>query len=187
MARMSLQEVTSSAALLFPDNSTKLITPAKMRQFISELITAIRPAYGVISRVANVIQAITTTPAPVVLDTGALSPIVDYTLTPASGRIQRNEKGMTRLTFTCDILSHTTATGRTTTFTLFKNGVATSWRQSIVTNSITVIESLSFPAIEYLDGVAQYEIRVSIDVGTSMTFSNVSFVAETVPVWDYTV
>ena len=185
MARMSLQEVTSSAALLFPDNSTKLITPAKMRQFISELIGAIRPAYGYLSRSANVVQALTTTPSPLVMDTAALSPIVDYTLNAPLARIQRNEAGTTNFTFTCDIQGSTNTT-RQVTFTLYKNGVATPWRQTVSLTTSTIVGGVSFPAIEYLNGVAQYQMMVSCDAAYSVTFSNVVFVAETVPVWEYT-
>jgi len=184
MARMSLQEVTSSAAMLFPDNSTKLITPAKMRQFISELIGAIRPAYGYLSRTANVVQALTTTPSPLVMDTATVSPIVDYTLNAALARIQRNEKGTTSFSFTADILGSANVT-RQVTFTLYKNGVATSWRQTITLTTNTLTASISFPALEYLNGIAQYQLMVSCDAAYSVTFSNVVFVAETVPVWDF--
>jgi len=184
MARMSLQEVTSSAAALFPDNTTKQITPARMRQFISELIGAIRPAYGYLSRSANVVQALTTTPSPLVMDTGSVSPIVDYTLTPALARIQRNEKGVTNFTFTCDVLGSSNTT-RQVTFTLFRNGVATAWRQTVTLTTSTITEGVSFPAIEYLNGIAQYQLMVSCDAAYSVTFSNVVFVAETIPVWDF--
>ena len=182
--RMSLQQVVSSAALLFPDNSTKLITPAKMRQFVGEIVDAIRPAYGYLSRSANVVQALTTTPSPLVMDTANVSPIVDYTLTAPLARIQRNEAGTTNFSFTCDIQGSANVT-RQVTFTLFKNGVATAWRQSISLTTSTLIAGVSFPAIDYLNGVAQYQMMVSCDAAYSVTFSNVVFVAETVPVWDY--
>jgi hypothetical protein len=93
---------------------------------------------------------------------------------------------MTTINFTADVLGSVNAT-RLVTFTLFKNGVATAWRQSVSLSTNTLTESISFTALEY-EGVAaaQYEIRISSDVATSVTLSQMVFLAEVVPVWSYT-
>ena len=185
MARLSLSEVTSSAAVLFPDNTTKLITPAKMRQFISEFTTAIRPAYGYILQTAPLVQALTTTPSPLVMSASTVSPIVDFTCTPNIAKVTRNDPGMTRITITADIQGSTN-TQRLISFQIYKNGVATAWKQTIGLTTSTLIESISLPALEYLNGIAEYQLMVSADANYSVTFSNAAMICETVPVWTYT-
>lgn len=186
MARPSLEEVTTNAAILFPDNNTKLITPAKLRQFISELIGAIRPAYGYLVQTANLVKSLTTTPSSATYTSGIVSPVIDFGTNITTGVITRNDKGMTTINFTADVLGSVNAT-RLVTFTLFKNGAPTVWRQSVSLSTNNLVESVSFTALEY-EGVAaaQYEIRISSDVATSVTLSQMVFLAETVPVWSYT-
>jgi len=185
MARLSLQQVVNSAAVLFADNTTKQITPAKMRQFISELTTAIRPAYGYVSQVAPVVQALIPTPKPLVMTASTLSPVVDFTCDPALCKVTRNDPGMTNLTFTADIQGSANVT-RQITFTLYRNGVATTWRTTKSITTATLTEGLTFSAIDYLNGVAEYQILVSSDANYSVSFSNAAPVAEVVPVWTST-
>lgn len=185
MARQSLEQVTNTAAIVFADNTVGAITPTVLRSWISDLITAIRPAYGVITQISPVVQALTTTPSPVVCSIGSVSPVVEYALTPPICDIARNDAGTTRLSFTADIQGSANAT-RQLTFTLYKNGAPTSWRQSLTLTTSTLVESISFPAIEYLNGNAFYQMMVSCDANYNVTFSNVAFIAETVPVWSYT-
>jgi hypothetical protein len=186
MARKSLLEVTTAAAVAFPDNTAGEITPQILRTWIADLIGAIRPAYCYLSRIGPTAQTPPAgTPAALVFDSGAVSPVVDYTYVAATGTITRNEKGTCRFTFTADI-EPTANANNLLTFTLYKNGVATAWKQSVMLTATGVIESVSLAAIEYLNGIGTYQMRISAAAATPMNFSNMTFVAETVPVWDYT-
>jgi hypothetical protein len=119
------------------------------------------------------------------MDTANVSPVVDYTLVAALAKITRNERGTTKFTFTADIAGNTSA-ANVVTFALYKNGVATPWKQSITLTSTGTVESVSLPALEYLNGIAEYQMLVSTSTASyAVTFSNVVFVAETVMVWDY--
>jgi hypothetical protein len=186
MARKSLQEVIAEAATVFADNNVGAITPLLLRTWIGDLIGAIRPAYCYLSRLGPTSQTPPASPAvaPLVFDSGALSPVVDYSFTAATGTIVRSEKGTTRFTFTADI-SPTANANNLLTFTLFKNGVATPWKQSVMLTATGVTESVTLSAIEYLNGIATYQMQISASAAVAMNFSNMTFVAETVPVWEY--
>jgi hypothetical protein len=187
MARPSLLDVINEANVSFADNINGAITPLKLRTWIGNLVAAIRPAYGYLSRVAVWSQTPPTgTPVGLTFDTGTVSPVVDYDVSGfATGTIVRNEHGVTRFTLTADV-APTANANNTLTFTLYKNGVATAWKQSVMLTATGVTESVTFSGLEYLNGLASYSIRISATAAVAMNFSNASFVLETVPVWEYT-
>ena len=182
MARKSLTQVLAEAAVAFPDNITELITPAILRAWIGDFVAAIRPAYGVLS-IASSNQAVTATPQALAMNIAQLSPVIDYVLTPATGTIVRSEPGMVRFTVSADVAA---ATAQTVTFVLYKNGVATAWKQSARTTGAAIVEAVSFPAMEYSNALATYQLRISSTSVGTVTLTDVIFLAETVPVWDYT-
>ena len=190
MARPSLQSVQTLANTDFADNNTGAITPQKLREWIAKMIEAIRPAYAYLSRVAATVQPITTVAAPVVFDTGVRSPIgeLEYAISLLGAgnpnTISRVDPGTTRFTFTADILPAVN-TNLTLTFTLMKNGSATPWKQSLTMSSNTITESISFAAIEYLNAAAVYRMDVQSTANVNITFSNMTLVAESVPIWEY--
>jgi len=190
MARKSLQDVQSLANTYFADNNSGAITPQLLREWCAAIIGAIRPAYAYVARVAATVQAITTVAAPVVFDTGVRSPIgeLEYAISLLGAgnpnTISRVDPGTTRFTFTADILPAVNTT-LTLTFTLMKNGSATPWKQSVTMSSNTITESISFAAIEYLNAAAVYRMDVQSTANVNITFSNMTLVAESVPIWEY--
>jgi hypothetical protein len=186
MARKSMTELLADLGTMFPDNTTGLITPQILRDYFTNYINAIRPAYALLERQLGVTQALTVAPAPVVFTSSDVtSALGEYTATANIGRITHLIPGTVRFTFTADLLPPANQT-RTITFTLYKNGVATPWRQSISTSASGVIESVGFTAILYDGGSnVNYDLYVQIDVATTFTLSNMVVVAETVPVNAY--
>ena len=182
MARKSLSQILADAAVAFPDNTTGLITPLGLRTWIGDLVNAIRPAYGLI-RLASAVQAVTATPAPIVMATGQLSPVIDYVLTPVSGQIVRSDPGMCRFTFTTDISG---ANNQNVTFSLFQDGVTTDWRQSIRLSGTGITESVSFPMIKYSNALSRYQIMIEATPSGNVTLTDCAIIAETVPVWEFT-
>jgi len=182
MARKSLTQILADAAVAFPDNTTELITPAILRAWIGDFVAAIRPAYGLISLVSAA-QAVTTTPQPLVMNVSQLSPVIDYTLTPALSRAVRLEPGMTRITFNADVNG---VNNQTVSFVLFKDGVDSGWRITVFMSAVTNTESVSLVAMVYSSSTATYELRVACTANATLTFSNVILLCETVSVWDYT-
>jgi hypothetical protein len=184
MPRPSLTQVLATSAALLVDNTIGLISPADIRQVFTDLVNAIRPAYAKISQAGGVVQALTIPPAPLVCSGGEIGPVVDFTVNPPVCTITRTEAGVTRFEFTADIQGSANVT-RLVNFQLYRNGVPTNWKQSISLTSSTLVLSVSFPALEYINAPAAYQIVVSCDAAYNVTFSNVEFLAESVPVWNY--
>jgi hypothetical protein len=86
--------------------------------------------------------------------------------------------------FTADVVG---TNGTVVTFTLYKDGVATPWRQSCTTAGAGKAVSISFSIVETATGPATYQMRVKIDTGSqTLTLSEMLFVAASQPVWEYT-
>ena len=185
MARKSMTELLAELLTSFPDQNTKFITPTILRGYFTDFINAIRPAYAILTRSAGVAQAVTVAPAPLQFTTADVTAgLGEFTANAATGLISRNIPGTVRLSFSADLLPTTNST-RTVTFTIYKDGVATAWRQSITTTALAITESVAFVGLIYAAAPANFQMYVSVDVNQSFTFSEMIFVAEVVPVNAY--
>jgi hypothetical protein len=183
MARKSFVELSNDLLTSFPDNIAGAITPLVLRTYFQNFLDAIRPAYGLISRTAPVVQTFGLTDAPVVFDTGVVSGVPDYTVTQATGTITRLAAGSTRLTFSA---SAEGANGRLVSFTLYKNGTPTSWRTSATLQGAGKPVDTTLVAAIYEGSQAIYQLQAKTDVAsTGVTLSNMDMLAETVPVNSY--
>jgi hypothetical protein len=181
MARKSLNQMLADLLVAFPDNNTKLITPTILRTYLDDLIKALRPSYAILRRDTAVAQAVTVTPIPLVFTTSDLAAALgEYTANAAVGDITRLDAGTVNFNFTADISSSSNST-RLLTFTLYKNGVATPFRQSQQFTVAGEVISLSFTAIQFNNAAASYVMRVESSVNETFTFSNMGFVAQTIP------
>jgi hypothetical protein len=183
MPRPSLQEVLASAVTSFPDNISGAITPLILRTWVGKLIEAIRPAYAYLLRPTGT-QVVGIADIAVVYDTTFISGVVDYAVNAAAGTLQRLERGLTKMEFTADVVA---TNGTVVTFTLYKDGAATPWRQSCTGAGAGRAVSISFSTIESSSSPATYQMRVRIDTGSqTITLSEMLFIAASQPVWEYT-
>jgi hypothetical protein len=185
MARKSFQELLAELSVDFPDNTTGLITPAKVRTYFTNLLNATIPAYAILDRRTGATQAITTTDAPLVFTSADIAKANgEMTADAAVGRISRIDKGTTRFDFTADLLEATNAT-RTLTFTLYRGAVPTVWAQSVTLTSNAQTESLTFSLIVTDPSATDYSMRVRSSANETVTFSNMALVASVQPVQAY--
>jgi hypothetical protein len=185
MARKSMTELLAELLTSFPDQNAKFITPAILRQYFTDFIGAIRPAYAVLSRDVGVSQAVTTTPAPLQFtDADVTAGNGEFTANAATGLVSRNIPGTVRITFSADLQPATNVT-RTLQFVIHKDGVPTVWRQSISTSATGIVESISFVGLLYSGAAANYQMYVSCDANQSFTFSAMAMAVEVVPVNTY--
>jgi len=185
MARKSMTELLAELLTSFPNQNTKFITPAILRGYFTDFIDAIRPAYALLTRDVGVAQAVTVAPAPLQFTSADVTAgLGEFTANAATGLVARNIPGTVRFTFTADLLPAVNAS-RTLTFTLYKDGAPTTWRQSITTTAIGITESVAFVGLIYAAAAANFQMYVSVDVATSFTFSAMTLVAEVVPVNAY--
>ena len=185
MARKSFTELLADLATSFPDNTTGLITPLVIRNYFTNFLNAIRPAYALLERRTGVAQSITTSDLPLAFTSSDItSANGEMSADAAIGRISRLDKGTTRFTMTADVLPSVNTTA-TITFTLYRGTVTTVWAQSITTSSNVVTESVTFDAIVEDPTATDYSMRVRSTGNISYTFSNMALVAEIVPVDSY--
>jgi hypothetical protein len=185
MPRKSIVELIAQATADFPDNVAGLITPVKLRTWAIDFLTSIAPAYGYLTKANPSPQTLGLTPA-LITFTGAVDsdPSQTTSTVPAS-TIARAEKGLSTFQFSANI---ETSNGRFITFTIYKNGVATTW--SITGNGggngNPVAVAMSAIDYEPVAG-AVYDVRGTAEVnGTSVIIDNAVFLLSVEPVRSFT-
>ena len=184
MPRKSIQELTAQAIASFPDNTTGLITPALLRAMFIDFLNAISPAYGLLSRSTPNVQVLGLAPVIVAFQTAFDGDPAQTTSSTASNTIARSERGTSTINFTADLECQA---NRFVTFTLYKNGVATTWRITGNGGGAGNPISVALTAIDYADPAATYAIEATCETnGTSVTLSNMALVLAVDPVRSYT-
>lgn len=184
MPRKSIVELEAQALASFPDNVTGAITPALLRAFCEDFLRAIAPAYGICQKPNPTTVNLGTTPTAVAYETASSSDINQLTASAPLGKISRSERGTSTINFTMDIECQA---NRFITATLFKNGAATPWRQTVMGAGTGNPVGMSLTAIDYADPAAEYEIRMSAETaGTSTILSNGALLLSVDPVNSYT-
>lgn len=184
MPRKSIVELTAQAAASFPDNVTGLITPAALRSMFEDFLNAIRPAYGICQKTAPQTVNLGLTPVAIAYTTATSSDINQLTASAATGAISRYERGTSTINFTMDVECQT---NRFITATLYKDGVATTWRITVNGAGTGNPVGMALTAIDYADPAATYEVRMSAETaGTSTILSNGALVLAIDPVNSYT-
>ena len=181
MARKSLDQMLADLLTAFPDQNTKFITPAILRTYFDDLIKALRPSYAWLSRTTGAAQAVTVAPVQLVFTAAEISFAQgEYTANASVGRITRLDAGVCQFNFTADISSPSNSP-RVLTFTLYKNGVATPFKQSQSFSVTGEVLSVSFGAIQSSGLPADYGMYVQSTVNETFTFSEMVFLAQTIP------
>ena len=184
MPRKSIVELIAQAQASFPDNITGAITPALLRSMIEDFLHAIAPAYGICQKTAPQTVNLGTTPVAIQYNTAQSSDINQLLASAALGEIERLERGTSTINFTMDIEC---ANNRFITATLFKDGVATSWRITANGAGTGNPVGMALTAIDYADPAATYEIRLSAEAaGVSTIISNGAFILGVDPVNSFT-
>ena len=184
MARKSILELIAQVNATFPDNSSGLITPAVLRAFCIDFLTAVSPAYAYMTKAAPSAQVLGLVSSLVVFSAVFDSdPAQTTTVVPAS-TITRAERGTSTINFTVDMEC---ITGRFVTFTIFKNGVATPWRVTGNGGGTGNPVAVALTAVDYADPAAVYSVQATCETnGTSVILSNMGMVLAVEPVRSYT-
>lgn len=185
MARKSILELIAQATADFPDNTTGLITPAKLRQWAIDFLNSIAPAYGYLTLTGPLVQTFGLTPALVVFQAAFNSDPSQTTAAVPASTVVKEEPGNVTINFTMDMEA---ANGRFISFTLFKNGVATGWKTTGNGGGNGNPVGVSLTAVDYSPTPdAVYDVRATAEVAnTSVTMSNGGFVVQVEPVRDFT-
>jgi hypothetical protein len=184
MPRKSVLELIAQANTDFADNTTGLITPAKLRQWAIDFLNSISPAYGYLTKDSPSAQVLGLTPA-LITTTGAYdSDPSQTTSVAANSTITRAEKGTSTFQFSANIECQS---GRFVTFTIYKNGTPTTWSITGNGGGAGNPVAVALTAVDYADPAAVYSIRGTAEVNnTSVTIDNLIFLLSVEPVRSFT-
>lgn len=183
MARKSINELVAQATADFPDNATGLITPAKLRQFCLDFLAAVAPVYSVLHATGPLNQTFGTVPALVVFNTATNSYPSEMVAAVPASTIARSQRGAVQLDLSIDFECQA---NRFVTFIVYKNGVATTWRQTGNGAGAGNPVSVSLSGIDYADPAATYSVEAVCETnGTVVTMTNMDFVVSILPVRSY--
>lgn len=179
----SINELIAQANAGFPDNTTGLITPAILRQFVLDFLAAMAPAYGLLTATGPLVQALTPTPSLLVFSTAYDSnPAQTTTAVPAS-TITRAERGSSRITLNATFAC---LNNISVNFFLYRNGVNTGVKVTGVGRGALNPVSVSLVMLDYADPAPVYSIQVAAESAQSVTFTDLVFLLATVPVTSFT-
>lgn len=185
MARKSMDELRAQAAATLEDNVTGNITAADVRNMILDFINAVAPAYGILQIPTGTLNQ-TAGLTPVVMDfnTAQDSNPAQTTSSATANTITRAERGTSTINFTADFEA---AVNRFVTFTLFKNGVATTWRVTANGGGAGNPVGVAMTAVDYSDPAPVFDIRITAEVaGVVVTTSNAALIVQVDPVNSFT-
>ena len=181
MTRKTIVELIAEIGTLFADNTSGAITPAKLRQFCTDFVDTMTPAYGALQTPGPLAATVGVTDQLMVWSSTYIAQSPEYTTDPATGKITRAQTVTSnRIVVNVDV---ELAANRELTATLYKNGAPTVWRSKCSGSGTGRPAILSLEAIDYSDVAANYQLYVQADVaGTAVTYSNGIFVVNAVPV-----
>ena len=181
MARKTIAELIAEIGTLFADNTSGAITPAKLRSFLTDFVDTMTPAYGAIAITGPLAATVGVADQLMVWQSSYIAQNPEFTTDAATGKVTRNQTVVSnRIAINVDV---ELAANRELTATLYKNGVATTWRSKVSGSGTGRPAILSLEAIDYSDVAADYQLYVQADqAGTAVTYSNGIFVVSAVPV-----
>ncbi len=181
MARKTMVELLATITANFPNNTTGEISPTDLRQFCTDFVDTVTPAYGILAITAPMAQVVGVTDQVLPWLSEYLVQAPEFTTTPATGIVRRTQNIVVNdIKINIDVEM---ATNRECLGTLYANGVATIWRGKVSGNGPGRPAVLSIEATNYSAVPVDYQLRVQCDqAGTPVTFSNGVFLVEAIPV-----
>lgn len=174
----------------FADNHTGLITPQKLREFLTDLLDTISPAYGIIRLTSQVLSLSgTQTPIAPFVNNHTQSAgyftnnLLNGTVTRTLGAVQ----GSRTLIVASGEVSG--PNGREVTVRLFKNGVPTDFSSTVTTTGSANVQSMTLSGFDFFlnpPADVTYDLRASSPgAAANITFTNWTFVVQAQTVRDF--
>lgn len=183
MARKSIDELIAQATADFPDNVTGLITPAKLRQWALDFLNAVMPVYSVLAATGPLNQTFGTAPVLVAFNAVQNSDPSQMVAAVPASTVVRSERGAVQFDLSIDFECQA---NRFVTFIVYKNGVATTWKQTGNGAGAGNPVSVSLSGVDYADPAATYSVEAICETnGTVVTMTNMAFVVSILPVRSY--
>lgn len=178
----TLAALKSQAANDLPDNNTQLVSPADVRNMITDFLDTMTPAYGAmsISSAAGIALTLNQSPAVVVpWETVSPDTTAEYTCTPATGTISRSGLSAARVTVNMEVYF---AAGKFVTVQLYNGGAATPWKFTVLGQGATKPVSVSLSAM-FRGAALSLQVFAYADANNNATtFKNAVIYVSSVPV-----
>jgi len=178
----TMSALKAQAANDLLDNAQALISPADVRNMITDFLDTMTPAYGAMSitSAAGIAQTLNISPA-IALPFEAVSPDTtpEYTCTPASGTIARAGQTACRVSLNVEVYA---AAGKFITLTLYNGGAATPWKFTVQAQGASKPASVSLSAM-FRGATISLQLFSNADANAvPVTFKNGAFYVASVPV-----
>jgi hypothetical protein len=185
MSRRSIVELLAAASANLPDNISQEISPSDVRNLLQDVLDTMAPSYGGL-QVGNRVQALTTTPQPLVFMTSIISLPPQWTVDPTAGTLGRSLAGVSKLNSRFTICGTVFGgTGTDVTLSLYADAAALGWIHTVACRGTTVRAGFAFTAIDPMEVDTLYTLRVSSSAAGNYRFENTLFVGENIAIRDF--
>lgn len=186
----SIAELLAQADATLEDNTTGAISPSDVRAMVKDIIDTMSPAYGVLQMPGPVAFNLTTTPTVLKPFGSIVAATTNYfNASAANGWVRRliataGIAGASNLVLASGEIDG--PNNENVNIELFKNGVATGWRSSVVCQGVGEFVGFNIAGLTYdaTDDV-EFDLRVSGTAGTK-NFRSVVLLIQAQPVRSYT-
>jgi len=183
MARTSIQSLITEATTDFADNTTQLITPAKLRTWAQNFLDTMAPAYGAIRLTGPTGIALSAVAAIVAPFTTITAQSAEMVCNLVNGTVQRvlgTVPGATvRLSVNGTVAG---ANNALVTLALYNNAVLTPFSVTVICGGVSTPVSFDFTGFSYDTVSTTWDVRATSTNAGSFNFSNCIILCENVPV-----
>jgi hypothetical protein len=190
MTIKSIVELLAQADATIEDNTTGNITPSDVRALCKDIIDTMSPAYGVLQASASFAFLLPTSPPAVLkpLATVVQATAGYFNASAANGWIRRlvttaGLAGASNLVLVSGEVDG--PNNDNVNIELYKNGVATGWRSSVVCQGAGEFVGFNIAGLTYDTVDTEFDLRVSGTGGTK-NFRNIVILIQAQPVRSYT-
>lgn len=185
MARKSIVELNTDAATKLPDNTNQEIGPEDVRQMFQDFLDTMAPSYGGL-QISTRVQAVTTTPTPMVFMTSIISLPPQWVVDPAAGTLSRSLAGVAKLNSRFTVCGTVTGpSGADLKISLYDHTTELAWIQIVACRGTGNRCGFAFTALDAMEADASYTLKISSSNQNNYTFENVLFVGENVAIRDF--
>ena len=178
--RKTLSQLRQDFMRAFEDPSTSGINEGRLFDFLSDFLSSMTPAYGVLATPGPLARSLTTVDQVLPWTSEYIAQKPEFSTDPATGAVIRNEAiTSNRIYVNVDV---ELAANREVELTLYANNVATSWRTKAIGSGSGRPAVAALEAIHYSAVPVTYQLKALVDAATTVTFSNGVFTVSAVPV-----
>jgi hypothetical protein len=184
MARKTIEDLLSQANSTLADNVAEEISPADVRNMITDFLDTVTPAFGGMQQPSTTLN-LTATAVPVPMGSVMANGSPEWTANLTNGSLARvvpaSAGAMSNQFWISGSVSGTN--NADVTVMLYKNGAATAWQTVVTARGAGIQVTFNIGAIDaVVKADATYQLMTKASVAGNQVFANVVFAANNIPV-----